>query len=342
MKIKTVYVQILAIFSLVFSFGQNSYASVPATGEFTATKECQAYQSMRRKTNPGDMLLEIGQSYVILERNVPSSATWYRLRVEEANPPERWVYFECGIIGTTIDGQSQQTTGERGDASNNQCFTAGLKDSFVFALSWQPAFCEGRPQKPECKVSDPFVYQARNFTLHGLWPNKQSCGKNYGFCGIYKESVNPFCNYDPVPMQARTLEKLGLVMPSAAHGSCLQRHEWYKHGTCQTERNADEYFDTAMRLLEEFNSSGMAKFMQENIGQTVTTQTFFDAVDQAFHAGAHQRLQISCKDGKLVDVYIHLPAELVDDAGLDKLLQQAKPKFHNGCGRQFEVDAIGQ
>lgn len=339
MRIKNAHGLFIALVWLVFGFNTITFANVPATGDFTATKECQAYQSMRKKTNPNGIRLEIGRSYSIIELNVPAGTTWYRLRIDEAEPQERWTYFECGTANVTSQGQSPQGGAHGG---NTQCNTAGQEDSFVFAVSWQPAFCEGHPDKPECKVDDPEVYQARNFTLHGLWPNKQSCGTRYGFCGRYKKAVRPFCNYDPVPMQADTLEKLGRVMPSAAHGSCLQRHEWFKHGTCQTERNADGYYERAMQLLEEFNAGGMAKFMQDNLGQTVTTQSFFDAVDTAFDSGAHQRLKILCKGGMLVDIYINLPDELADDATLENLLEQAKPRFKNGCGPYFQVDVIGQ
>lgn len=332
---------IIAIIGLVFGINPTIYASVPATGEFMASKECPAYQSMRRQTNPGNIQLEIGRSYPILELNVPSGTTWYRLQVDEANPQKRWAHFECGTANIT--SQRQLSQGKHGAQSSNttKCNIAGQKDGFVLAVSWQPAFCESYQQKPECKVNNSEVYQAGNFTLHGLWPNKQSCGTKYGFCGKYQQPVRPFCDYDAVPMQDKTLKELGRVMPSAAYGSCLQRHEWYKHGTCQ-QRNADEYFGIAIRLLEAFNARGMAKFMQNNIGQTVTTQSFFEAVDEAFHDGAHQRIQIFCRGGKLVDVYIHLPAELADDASLEMLLKQAKPKFKNGCGKSFEVDAIGQ
>lgn len=323
------------IFSLPFPTAQ---ASVSATGEFTATQSCQAYQSMRRKTNPGAVQLEIGKTYPVSELNVPGSTTWYRLRVEGADPEQRWAYFECGTV--TLNDQKEPSS--EGQDDENQCETAGLADSFVFALSWQPAFCETHHDKPECSVNDSSSYQANNFTLHGLWPNKKACGTGYGFCGKYKREVSPFCNYDSVPMQAKTIQELGVVMPSASHGSCLQRHEWFKHGTCQTQWKADAYYQTAMRLLKDFNQSGMASFMQKNIGKTVSTESFFDAVDKAFSADAHLRLQISCSNGRLVDVYISLPAALPPDQSLGALMQQARPNFRNTCGSTFEVDAIGQ
>ena len=238
---------------LLFGFNAVTLASVPASGEFISTKTCQGYQSIRRKTNPGGIRIEIGKSYPIMELNVSPGTTWYRLRIKNASPEERWVYFECGNVKAT--GQGDTVSRQEGAHPEDQCQTAGLGNSYVFALSWQPAYCERHKNKPECGVTDPRSYQANNFTLHGLWPNKESCGINYGFCGKYKSGKRPFCSYDPVPMQNATREALARVMPSASHGSCLQRHEWYKHGTCQQEWDADAYYETAIRLLKEFNET---------------------------------------------------------------------------------------
>ena len=273
---------------LLFGFNALTLASVPATGEFTSTKTCQAYQSIRRKTNPGGIRIEVGKSYPIMELNVSPGTTWYRLRIKNASPAERWVYFECGNVKAT--GQGDTASSPEREHSEDQCQTAGLGNSYVFALSWQPAYCERHKNKPECGVTDPQSYQANNFTLHGLWPNKESCGINYGFCGKYKSGQRPFCRYDPVPMQNATREALARVMPGSSHDSCLQRHEWYKHGTCQVEWDADVYYDTAIRLLKDFNESGISAFMTNNIGKTVTTRSFFEAVDTAFGEGSHRRM----------------------------------------------------
>lgn len=342
-KISRLFAGFLLAFALLtFGLTVPAFSSVSASGEFTATKSCQAYQSFRKKTNPGNVQLEVGKSYSILELNVPDGTTWYRVRIDDATPQERWTYFECGDANVTSQGNSSSHGGGGSSGGSGACNTAGQGDSYVFAVSWQPAFCESHTDKPECSVTDPQSYQAKNFTLHGLWPNKDSCGTKYGFCGKYSEEQRPFCKFDPVPMQPSTLEALGVVMPSAAYGSCLQRHEWYKHGTCQTEWDADGYFNTAMRLLKEFNDGGLSSFMDENIGNTVSTDAFFDVVDQAFGTDAHKRLQISCQRGLLVDVLINLPATLPESSSLGDLIQQADQNFANKCGDSFRIDPIGQ
>lgn len=317
-------------------------ASVPASGEFAATKACQAYQSMREQTNPDDMVLTVGESYSVIEANVPTGTTWYRINVDDANPRKRWVYFECGNARVSISDNSS-SAGSGGASSDGACGVAGQEDSYVLAVSWQPAFCEGHRDKPECQVSDPDSYQAKNFTLHGLWPNKDSCGTSYGFCGKYTKAVRPFCKFDKVPMSEQTLEELGVVMPSAACGSCLQRHEWYKHGTCQTDWDADGYFKNAIRLLADFNGhdgNGISAFMSKNLGKRVSMKELTEEIDRQFGQGAHRRMQFSCTNGnKLADIYISLPAEL-DAGSLASLIQQAPEKYRNKCGDNFVVDRI--
>lgn len=196
---------------------------------------------------------------------------------------------------------------------------------------------------PECSVKDPKSYQATHFTLHGLWPNKSGCGTRYGFCGTYKKEVRPFCDMAPVPMSPNVLRRLGTVMPSAAFGSCLQRHEWYKHGACQTEWDADGYFDEAMRLLGEFNGGGrqgVAAFMVSHLGQTVSINALNSEIDRQFGADAHKRMQYSCtRDDRLLDIYISLPARL-GDRSLGTLIQTAPKHYVNKCGDAFIVDSI--
>jgi ribonuclease T2 len=135
---------------------------------------------------------------------------------------------------------------------------------------------------------------------------------------------------------------LGEVMPSVAQGSCLDRHEWYKHGTCQTDWSADQYFETAIKLTKEFNNAGIAAFMQKNLGKTVSTEQFFQVIDQSFGKEARQRFNLGCdKSGNLVDVFINLPKQIPATAALKDLIQQAPNSFNNRCGQKFKIDAIG-
>ena len=96
------YIAILLMLrSLAFVAGwivasaQVSLADVAVRSSFLATKDCPAFQSFRKATNPGGVRTEAGHSYPLLAKNAPH-ATHYRVRIEGAAPPERWVSVTCG------------------------------------------------------------------------------------------------------------------------------------------------------------------------------------------------------------------------------------------------------
>lgn len=315
-----------------------AWSSTPASGNFTASQTCEAYVSKNKRTNPGHTKLQLDKVYSVIEVNKANNPSWFRLRVERANPAERWVSKDCGQVDYRLLGGGGSSGGGSG---GNSCQTAGLQDSYVLALSWQPAFCETKRAKPECNVVDPQSYQAGNFTLHGLWPNKKSCKKNYGYCGKVKGKSNGFCSYPALTLIDTVRDSLEQVMPSAAHDSCLQRHEWFKHGTCQTQWNMSEYYQVSIDLSRQFNQSGVADFMTSMVGKIIKETDFIGQVDSAHGEDAHQRLEIKCKGGNLVDVYIRLPGTINKDDSLAELMQQGAGNFKSNCGGKFKVDPIG-
>ncbi|MFM8330946.1 MAG: ribonuclease T2 family protein, partial [Candidatus Methylumidiphilus sp.] len=263
---------------------------------------------------------------------------------DSTNPSSCWV--RGGVGGGVPPSPAPATpaapAAKASGAAGAACSLGGQADSYVFAVSWQPAFCESKPDKPECSIDDPKVYQATHFTLHGLWPNKTACGTNYGYCGAVKDKPAEFCGYPAVELSPEVRSQLAIVMPSVASGSCLERHEWHKHGTCQSG-TPDQYYALATRLVREFNDSGAAAFMAEHIGQQVSLEDFRAALDQGLGAGASRHAKLGCKDGLLVDIYINLPAELKPDASLKDLLAQSPDApADKTCASGFRVDPIGQ
>jgi len=329
------------VFSL-FSFTANmAFASVSASGTIKATQNCAAYISKNKRTNPDNAKLVKDKTYTVFEVNKANNPSWYRIRIDTATPSERWVAERCGTANIKVGSNSGSGSGGSSGGSGNACRTPGLKDSYVLALSWQPAFCETHRGKPECRIDDKKSYQARNFTLHGLWPNKKSCGINYAFCGEVRGKPGDFCDYPRLSLFTQIRSELEQVMPSAAAGSCLQRHQWYKHGTCQTDWSTDEYFATAVDLTRQFNESGIAYFISQNIGKSVTEDDFIKKLNCSHGADAHKRIELKCKDGNLVDVYIRLPSTINQGDGLSTLLQQGQGEFKSNCGGSFKVDPIG-
>ena len=156
----------------------SAWADVAASGSFVATKDCPAFQSFRKGTNPGGVKIETGRSYPLLEKNA-SNATHYRIRIDGASPPERWVSVDCGSYsdeGANDGGLQNSPAGDR--------LAAGHRAEAILSLSWEPAFCEGHANKRECASATPSGFDATHFTLHGLWPQprtKQYCNVSLSF-----------------------------------------------------------------------------------------------------------------------------------------------------------------
>lgn len=130
-------------------------------------------------------------------------------------------------------------------------------------------------------------------------------------------------------------------MPSVKAGSCLERHEWYKHGTC-TNKWMDDYFDLAADLTRQFNDAGMAYFMNRKIGQQVRTEDFINRVSAVLGAAAKDRINLICHQGMLVEVRLNLSRSLAYGDDLEKLIPDAPLQEKSNCGETFLVDAIGQ
>lgn len=333
------FIKLIALLVMSFCIASNVWATSPATDTVKATRTCEAYVSKNKLTNPDNTKLEVNKSYPVIEVNKADNPDWYRVRVAGSNPTERWISKHCCTIEVQI-GNGGSSGGQSG-GQNNECQTAGLEDSYVLALSWQPAFCETHRDKPECRIDDKKSYQARNFTLHGLWPNKNSCGKNYGFCSEVQNDPGDFCDYPMLQLYSETRQELEKIMPSAAAGSCLQRHEWFKHGTCQTQWSIDEYFETAIDLTQQFNESGIAYFISRNTGKTVTEEEFISKVECALGTGTYNQIELKCSGGNLVDLYITLPADIIHGESLGKLMGQGESRYKSNCGGSFHIDPTG-
>lgn len=312
--------------------------AAPASGVFVATQACDAYVSKNKRTNPDQFKLSVGGQYDVFETSTRGDSVWYRLRATDATPAERWVPKTCG------KAELGALTAVKQGGQSSQCEIADKGDSYVLAVSWQPAFCASHTGKPECSVKDAAVYQASHFTLHGLWPNQLAlCGTNYGYCGAVKSQPARFCDYPAVNLSQAVRDDLGVVMPSVAAQSCLERHEWFKHGTCQSQWNSDGYFETAVGLTRQFNDSGVAAFMAANVGKSVDEAGFIAAVDTHLGAKAHERLHLTCKDGNLVDIYIDLPGRLSTAQKIGELIAAAKPTgngYSSNCKGKFTVRAL--
>lgn len=218
----------------------------------------------------------------------------------------------------------------------------------LLALTWQPAFCEYRPGKPECVQLNAGrlpVAESR-LSLHGLWP--QPRGNDY--CGVSKSDMSQdkkgqWSSLPEPPIDAETRRRLAVAMPGVA--SHLDRHEWIKHGTCYQlpieADAADVYFDDALSLMEALNQSAVASFLAAHIGMSVDARDIRARFDEAFGNGAGERVAFVCKDdgGRtlLQEIKIGLRGTIGPDRFIGDLIRAAEP-VPIGC-RMGIIDPAG-
>lgn len=303
-----IMIRFITLLFLVCSF--NLHATQSVMGSFEAKDSCPVYISKNKKTNPDNLMVQPKQRYQIKEIN-KNPPDWLRIVLKEGRNGLRWVDVNCGVFEFT-------------ETNNGSCDSrSGMADSHVLALSSQSGFCETygyEVGKPECKALSETSYQAKHFTLHGLWPNQTGCGHHYGFCGVRPKTNH--CDYSPVVLSPEIASDLKKLMPSYQYGSCLERHEWNKHGSC-TALDADTYFALAMRLVREADESAFGKFITKHRGQTVKLADLRQLIAQSFRTSNADKIHLGCVRGKLVDVYIQLPALIPIDESLVSLINNA-------------------
>lgn len=328
-------IRLFAIAFAVLAFATGVVAQIKLEGEFKATQNCPAVQSIKKGTNPGGVSVTAGQSYVLLGKN-KAAASHYWIEIPNANPKQRWVALACGT--TTADTSVENTTNGTTAAAPPSKGTKDGKPFFVLALSWQAAFCESKPDKLECKTQTAARYDATHFTLHGLWPQP----RRQVFCGVDKAliTLDDQRQWDKLPEPKINLEtKIALdkVMPGTQ--SLLERHEWIKHGTCFPGGDAENYFKTSVRLVGSVNTSVVQNFMAENIGKKIQTKDLRAKFDEAFGPGAGQRVRVSCdKQGRIAEITIGLKGDIAAVSDIAQLMAASDPT-DAGCPAGV-VDAV--
>ena len=216
---------------------------------------------------------------------------------------------------------------------------APAPQNYVFAASWQPGFCETQPDKRECRNQQRKSFEATNFTLHGLWPQRADyCGVSGG--DVAADKASRWSALPEVSLPSDLRQRLDEAMPGTR--SALERHEWIKHGTC-AGTDAASYFRNALWVLDGLNASSVRDLFKANIGKRVTQEQIRTAFDASFGPGAGQRVRISCqRDGDrrlITEITIGLTGQPGPDGDLAALIAAASPT-DGGCDSGI-VDPIG-
>lgn len=309
MKKLTLFLIILS----VFSYAQTTQAK-NIGGCFQATESCEAFQSFRKKTNPGNVRLDENTQYKVLESSKKMKA--YRVEVNGIEKSSRWVTKSCGDWLKSCTINKEQVSNKKYKKKHKK------SPQYLLALTWQPAFCEGRPRKKECRTQTTNRYDAKHWSLHGLWPQP----RNNTYCGVSDTDKGIDRNsrwhlLAPVKLSQKTAQALAFTMPGMA--SNLHRHEWIKHGTCYG-KDAESYYADSIYLTEQINKSAVGALFSRNIGKKVSLKEVRQRFDQAFGKGTGRKVNLRCdRKGLISELWVNLSGEISNQSSITSLLENA-------------------
>ena len=310
---------------------------VSLDGYFIAFADCEANKRLN-SDNPGNVRLEKLHAYEMIGRNA-TPGTHYQVKIPGAPAPEsRWVRMECGafapkdalvVAGSPVPDPDNEDPVPGGpfppDSLENQ-----------LAASWQPGFCatEAGEDKAECRTQTAARPDARQFSIHGLWPDDLD---NKALFPCYCDRGTPVSCRErlpaeaSIPISAPVLDALSVVMPGVQ--SDLHLHEWTKHGTCYEDDRSgpeagadpDEYYSDTMALLAQLNASPVRQLFVDHLGRDLSREDIEAAFDEAFGAGAGERVVIRCdRDrGVITELWIGLKGAIDENSDLGALIQAA-------------------
>jgi ribonuclease T2 len=326
----------------LLAFNTESRADVALDGSFVAGANCNAFQSIRKQSNP--VALEAGHSYQIVAAN-KEAPSHYLIVVPGATPERRWALISCGKRegGRPMDqGTATAPQPNDGTMQGNRQQGQPQRTQYVLAVSWEPAFCETKPDKVECQTQKPERFDASHLALHGLWPQPRTLG----YCRVERPQIedDKAGRWDQLPavaLEPATVEELSKVMPGTQ--SHLERHEWTRHGTCYGTA-AEEYFIDALALMQALNGSAVQELFASHVGQFLSFDNIRKAFDQSFGEGAGRRVRMQCArdNGRLIisELTIGLTGTITPQSSLADLIAAAQPTKSECPGGI--VDVVGQ
>ncbi len=302
----------------------------------TVTKECEAFNNLKHTKNYGNIVLKPSSKYEILREQKGN----YFIKVPNTKPMMRWVSVNCfnKSNGTDTEKKSGFLSRLFGKKSKTKSevveTTAKSSDNLdvLLVLSWQNTFCETHSNKKECRRDGG---NAKNhLVLHGLWPQP----RNREYCGLSHKikELDKFKRWNALPklnLKPNILELMQKYMPGVQ--SNLQRHEYYKHGSCYS-KDANGYFNNALTLTKELDST-IGEYLREHIGKKIKNINIKLLASKIFGKDIKNKIAIKCKGRVLSEIWISTKGKGSD---LKELIKNAKPIYSN-C-QEAIVDAPGR
>ena len=220
-------------------------------------------------------------------------------------------------------------------------------DYYTLALSWQPTFCETRSDKPECVTQTSDRYDATHFVLHGLWPNQQDDpSHSFAYCeqpdSIIDQDHGDWCDMPSLSLSDTIAADLQVYMPGTA--SCLENHEWYKHGVC-ADMSDDAYFALSNALVASFSQTEFNQTIANHIGEEVSRRDLLNQFEDEFGSGADDYLSLRCTDidgvSTFSEIQVVLKKELDDISDFSDLFPTESIRPQGNCPQQFMIDGAG-
>jgi ribonuclease T2 len=318
--------------------------SLAVARDLSAIKECEAYNNLRHTKNSHNVTLKVGNEYEILREQ---SGNYY-IKVPNAKPQTRWVDKDCfGKSSAAKEMAQSQNIALKPKEKKKSLFSKifGKKESSsklatssnssldsVLVLSWHNSFCENHSNKKECKRDGG---EAKNhLVLHGLWP--QPRGNSY--CGVSKDIVSKdrakmWSALPKLELDSSVRKMLAQYMPGSQ--SNLQRHEYYKHGSCYS-KDANRYYKDALALTKEVDFA-LGEFFRANIGKKVKAIVAKRVATKMLDKDIKNKIAFKCKGRVLSEVWISLKGQ---GSKLKELIKNAKP-IRSNC-TEFIIDAPGR
>ena len=292
----------VAIFGLIL-------INISFAKSLVATQACEAFNNLRHSKNSGNISLRVGQEYEILEQRDND----YFIRVPYAHPQNRWVDKSCFNSFNRSTSSSKRVD----------------LDS-ILVLSWQNTFCSTHSFRKECRAG---IGKDR-LVLHGLWPQPRS----NEYCNIDKKIVyldkNKRWNALPkLNLDSNIVELMKEYMPG--YFSNLQRHEYFKHGSCYSN-NPNEYFKDALVLTKEADNT-LGEFLRDNIGRNISFVTLQRYAVKTISPYIKYKLSMHCKDGKLNEIWISIKGK---GSYLEDLVKDAK-RIRTKCLNAYVTPSKG-